>query len=1537
MAEKAGGRAGKAGDWYEHLWVVKQALLVLGGERESICWEAIGDDERGVDVWVAHTDGTREAHQCKRQNGTKSKWTIKDLARNGALVAAKAQLSRDDNHRYVLVSADPATELRELTERARTCNNSIQNFLVHMLDTKLRKAAFGYLCDQWELDPAQPDDGSLALNWLQRMEYEHFDMEVASRPQVERLARALVQGDPPHVVSTIGVFLAKNLGNDIYADLLLRQLQENGFRLLDLSSEPKLPVAVNRLKARFLGALEHLLIDGSVLSRPEVAGLVSMIKDDNGPRLIWVHGNAGSGKSGALYELVQHLDRDKVPCLPLRLDRLVPARSPHHYGREVCDLPASPAGSLSALAGRRKSVLILDQIDAVRWSGAHTSHAWEVCKEVVAEALDSPNMRVVVALRTFDLQDREVQHWKQRQVGPPDRRLKSATCAVGELPEAEVARVLSRRNVPLKAMTPRQRSLMRTPLGLYLWCAVHKDGSSGGRTFSTFTSLMREFWNDRWKRLESMRVPPEDVQAVLDTLTQYMDRVGTLRAPTKILSPRYSQALAALFSLHILTQDSTSVSFAHQSYADYLIALGVQQEALEGGKQPIEWVQAHDQSLFRRGQLRQLLTLLRDAEPALYIKTVRDLLLGEGVRFHFRYLALRLLGTWDEALDDEVSLLVTLYSQPKWQGHVLREILWVSAAFFLAFHERGVFQAQLASGEDSQINVALYTIRGMGTRFGGIIDRLLDPYWSAKDPWPTRIGYVIAHSIEEDTDRMFEFRLAQTQACARHEFTHFSEAWAVAMPTRCLRLTRAHAKAYIGKCRQFVGAKDGKEPPQWARVTKGLEKAISAACRAAPLSAWKFLAPCVEALGRLRRTRRRGDYTFRRGMSQAAASLRRWTIVAGQTLASSRPDKFVQFASPYLKTRSLTMRRVLLASVAHGGRRLADVGLGWLCDLPEFLGAGPRRYAGSPYGASRWAPASYVIRRLSKVCSDDMYQRLERLILGYREADELESCRAKLRQARAGYDIWPNRVGLAQNALLAALPPDRMSPQARALAGVWRQKFGPPVFPKKEVMRFRPVVSPVPRDRLHAISDRQWLKTIARSWPQERRRVENGKGAAVLEASPERFAADLGEMAKREPRRFAKLALLIPPSAGAVYLGRILSNLIAPGSPRSDSRSAAPAPPTRKQLRLLLEHVGYSEDYGVATGFCDIVGADPGAMWPDIVLDQLERYATEHPDPGPENTKRELVMTEWNCVRGRAAHAMGALLMKKPVKWKRFIPTIEKLVRDAHLAVRLAAIGVCGALLKSDRALAIKLFLEACADDECRVAAERSAQHFIRYVCRKHWPEIVPLIQRMVDSGYDEAVEHGVSWMVVTSLEAGFGASALSLYLGGSRAHRKGCAAVAVEFARTDSTEAACQEILTHLFDDESEDVRKEASSVFHHHDLYARPGFEVFAEKYSRSRAFLDDPWILLHGLAAYPGRLSRFSNVILDVCDVIGGDRVEHNLRVRGHDVDDLASVLLRLYEQSQDGGDRPTQTKCLDAWDGLLERGLGGVREQLAELDS
>jgi hypothetical protein len=457
MSQLTGGRADKFGNAFEQLWIVRLALDVVEGRATAIKWEPLGPEGAGVECDVRRPDGSKEKHQCKIENGTKENWSAADL--HEVLTSAKEHLESGPTTGFFFVSRDPARLPSDLADRARGCDDSGKDFLAHCLTSNLHRRNYQSLCTSWGLDSTDEADAQTAIGLLRRMDFERGIWEPTERQLLYRLAEAIVEGDGKQVVNFLGQHLEETLGTTHRSDDLRAALRGRGLPPLDLIHDPRVPDGIERLQLGFRSALEPHLIGAGVIPRPEPAELVEKIRADGGSRLLFVTGDAGSGKSGVLLDAVRILGEEAVPYLPIRLDTHYPDRAVRAYSTERLGLPASPATCLRALAAGRRAVLIVDQLDAVRWTSANSDAGWELCKEIIDEALRLPNISVVVAGRTVDLdEDPRIQHWKKaKQAG---ETIEVQPFKVGPIPEDAVASAVGSYGVEYASLPPREKELL---------------------------------------------------------------------------------------------------------------------------------------------------------------------------------------------------------------------------------------------------------------------------------------------------------------------------------------------------------------------------------------------------------------------------------------------------------------------------------------------------------------------------------------------------------------------------------------------------------------------------------------------------------------------------------------------------------------------------------------------------------------------------------------------------------------------------------------------------------------------------------------------------------------------------------------------------------------------------------------------------------------------------------------------------------------------------------------------------------------------
>lgn len=439
--------------------------------------------------------------------------------------------------------------------------------------------------------------------------------------------------------------------------------------------------------------LRERLIAGTWIGRPQVTDAIERITGSAPPRVLLVHGRPGAGKSAVLLGILEGLIERGVPVLPLSLSTRPPDGSVHQYGQAL-GLHASPVAALRATAGAKPAVLLVDQLDALRLTTSAAATTWQICTQMLRAAIADLNTVLVVACRTFDLEnDHNIRRWKQ----DIERIYQGgvATVDVADLTSADVELVLRAVRVEYSALPPKLQRLLLHPNTLSAWHQLVTRGS-GRRDFATQTQLLAELIATL--RLEASRDHPAldvDVQIVLERAREQMETRGRLTVPMSLFDDRLI-ALRACCSVGLLVQSGGVVSFPHQSYFDHLVARAALRTSGRSAADILDWIK-RDQSLQRRDQLRQLLFVLREEDPLVAANAI-ELLLNDGqVRFHLKQLVFGVLREAEPVSLHEVDMIVRLLSSVDWVEHVHARLLWRSTTWFDALHFHGVWRTCLST------------------------------------------------------------------------------------------------------------------------------------------------------------------------------------------------------------------------------------------------------------------------------------------------------------------------------------------------------------------------------------------------------------------------------------------------------------------------------------------------------------------------------------------------------------------------------------------------------------------------------------------------------------------------------------------------------------------------------------------------------------------------------------------------------------------------------------------------------------------------
>ena len=887
MAFELGGRADKLGNRHEGRWIAKQLHRLLREEIKSVTIEAIGDDEQGVDLWIEGNDGKRQAQQCKARNVSKEFWTVSDLASRGVLKKIKHQLDRDENYEFLFVSGVSNTIFRDICDSARNSNGNSEDFYKFQILTRGEESqkAYSEFCKAVSLNNETFQDRQIAFNYLRRIRTTLFPDDYNCWLDLLTETRFILTGEPEVIVSCLMNYAENNdkLGNVIYADELYKYFEEKEITLKNLSHDHRILPTIQNLQQEFKESIFPRLIDHKPLVREETSKCIDEL-EKNG--LVILHRSAGVGKSGVLYELANSLNANGILYLPIRVDRRVPTNTAEQYGKSM-GFNDSPVFCLSVVAGKRPCVLIIDQLDAIRWTSAHSFNSLDVCKELVRQVIslrrDKKDVRVVISCRTFDMEhDPELRNWLS------DNKNNGYMWSKIEINPLNVTTIRSNVGETYDQMQDKQKRLLSNPQNLYMW----KELNSECRSFIlSSVDLLRQFWSYKFSQMERSGIAISVIKEILDILINHMEPHGKIAAPCRLLLGYSEKAITELKSNGIIQEQNQVVSFCHQSYLDYLIADNAVRE-IDAGKNILDWIGVKEnQNLFRREQLRQALNMISDDSLGKFLETIKEILKSGSIRFHLKHLSLEVLGQLPIVNSELINFCIELQNNDFWRPHIIDTVYFGHDVFIIELVDRGVLNNWLDSNSPNIVDQALTLLRSVVEKIPDHVAEILWQYIDINVEWPKKILETIGWQIPRDSDKLFALRLNLAKKSVILHVINWKDICSTS-PLRAIKLIETYLSTYPNEI--MLNRTDR------SRLEELYEDDIEALTEVAhmyPKDTWDMLVAHVERLTNLVENkyglRMLWDIHYRHKTSyQITNGIKKVLSEAGKKLALDMPNDF---------------------------------------------------------------------------------------------------------------------------------------------------------------------------------------------------------------------------------------------------------------------------------------------------------------------------------------------------------------------------------------------------------------------------------------------------------------------------------------------------------------------------------------------------------------------------------------------------------------------------------------------------------------------
>ncbi len=1290
--------------------------------------------------------------------------------------------------------------------------------------------------------------------------------------------------------------------------------------LQDWSLQSPIRDRIEQLCRAYTEPLQAERINGVTL-RLQGSELLDAIPSE--AKKVLVVGNAGGGKSTTLAALVDRISAAGVPIISLRFDQIPEGVSTTaELGRKL-GLPESPSLVLAGLATGGPAMLVIDQLDAVSFVSGRRAESWALFESLCDEVERHRNISLVVGCREFDLEhDHRMRRLKAAESG-------FIVCHLKALSGEEVDNALRAAGIDPSSIQPALKPILTTPLHLALLLRLVPEARTGVHTRD---ELFDSYWVDSEQKFRGRLGTATSWTKVIDRLTEWLSENQELSAPKFVLDEFATEA-GVLASQHFLVLNDGRYRFFHESLFDYAFA---RRFAARNG-QLLDLLVTSEQHLFRRAQVRQMLSFYRASKEHKYFQELTAVLGDARVRFHIKRFVLQ----WLSSIADPTQREWTVLQAAAANCTELREhIISASAGnvgWFDVLDSTKFFDVALSSNDERRQNEAIWLMS-----FPGVVEQrpdriaeLVEAHWQTDERWTNLVLIIFRTGDVFYSRRLFEIFVALIDEGAfdvRGQSNR--DVWWILYPTSekhpgLASEAIAHwfdRQLEVWRETKDAVSQDEKAGRDWRSFKSAFQgngqhgDVVGRAAAGEPAEFAKLFLPRITALIRETAKEFAGDLKTDPFWSLRMFGESHWDVTqdvfehlarALEAVARSLPETLDRLLQTYYDDDCDSIAFLVLRSWSAAPQFFAD-------RIADYLASDSRCLkVGYTAGGGRIFVSTEAVKAASAHCSVGRAARLESAILDF-------------------HDQWEDKClparGRKQLDLLLAFDASRMSKRGLQKLHELQRKFpgARPVPPQG--IRGGVVPSPIPTTAMDRMSDEQWIRAMQKHAGVTHRFDPDGD----IVGGEHQIGIYLQNYAQKDPRRFIVIAQKMPEGLPPSYFEFIAYGIATALGNDATTVSADEAASFVRRLDRLP-----GRPCGRVIGW--LFQRASQLDWPEDTVDILAWYATEDPDPDADHavrvappddssSKLDLYSTGINSARGSAAEGIGRLLFNKRDQYERLIPAVRSLVRDRSLAVRSCSIVGLLACLNIDSREAIALFNE-CVSGNPDLLETFYIRRFVHFAAFKDFGAIRPVLGAMLATGRASLAYNAAQELCLLSLDMEALNEELRSVTSGTTEMRKGVASVYAANVGHSRVGDACRKQLKQFFADPDDSVRVQAASAFEHLDK-----LDTSAQSELLAAFLASDPGLLplvpvLRSLERSPVQLPNLVCAIAETCVAACRDEAGNVASSSAAIAMDLTKIVVRLYAQTED---EKIRSRCLSLIDEMERHSFVGLSNELQALD-
>lgn len=1518
-----GGIAGKLGNRYEAKWLVRSLIDVIADKAKWLKFESIETEYRGFEFAVARGQIT-EWHQTKIYS-PKGNWTINALKVEGVLKAFSRRLSADKNAHCYFVSQDNAKDLRTLTEKARISNSYEQYFSALSDDEK--KVAYQNLKKEW----SQPD--KILFDWLQRSHVEIIPVRELDS-FIESYGDLHFHASGKDTFPILREILENHFNKTLTCEGVLTAIKENGvLKFKAWAFDQTISQRLGEETEAYLQTYTPFWTGGETIVRTQVKTLIDEITKPDSPSLVLLTGVAGSGKSGIVRGAIKHLSESKIPHLAFRVDQHLSCKTKSELGKILTDREESPISTLKGTFPDSRSVLFIDQVDAVSEVSGRDGQVKEVIFRLIRDAYNFGGVKVVVACRTFDLEsDPRLKKLKETD--------QTTTINVPLLNWAtEIEPLLKNIGVDVSSLNNPQRQLLRLPINLAVFLEIDDPEFS----FLSLSKLHDKLIEKKQRTISRERKTAWSLIQVLTTMCDWMSQRQKLNAPATVLDP-FSNAVDILTSEGMIISSRGQINFFHESFFDHIYARGFANK----DQNLVNLITSTEQHLFRRTQVRQILEAMRQNDFSRYLIELSSVLsdTDKKIRFHIKVAISQWLSHIDKPSPLEFEIISKSNEPNEKFNQLFRNAVLSTHAWFDLLNEKGWIEQQINCEDKTRSESVLRWLFNVAGERPAEVSRLLRSWWGNDGDRALRLLNWFSH-----------------QAHIKHDDLQLCEDVINSHPSGLFHEESDHIRSLLYTLEQ-------KSPERCGQILHSLFEAWSA------LNPGRNIFEKDEFNGidahSLSEIAEKSPQEFLKGTTDVIVHSIDMVIAEGETGRSGYYFNhrtytgsrfgFDQFLGIYRTALKKVVQKVPETAITylekldpHKHQALMHLYLESIQVNPSFLGDQlPKLATNEIVFDAGWNGANWL--SFAKACchtiphlSTDEKKVIEKVILDYAPEIDIASviCKASDQDSlseifgskRTQIKYYLSRSGHKQWCILETIGEELLSSTAISRLSELRRKF-----PDEEIKKpdnngvYRRNSSSTKQVHYDKMTNCQWLSAFDRYSEVE----DRSNGIGLMNGRTRKLARELQEATKKDPERFAALCLEIPVEAHSDYIKHILSGFEEIKTRIDD------------YLVLVVKHAHNHPQKPFGSNIADLLGRHPYIAANTEILEILIWYALygeaiESEESDVQNTERETVSIDSLLNRGRTVHirgingargmaweALGSVLWNVPEAENKVWDAIKiALEKEKLISVRCSMMKPLAPLFNMSKGRFSDSIRRLIILPDCRLnqnAASRlsplithEGTKLFSYIF--YWlPELADeLVTELLESE-DKTISMIGAWHIFRESFRNDAYSDKSNKLASISAdHRMLLADITCGAINVTENRYRAEALLTEFFLDENEQVRKKAANVFSHVQSEEVELYRELAGMFLKSPAFADNDFSFLHMLKK---ATCDILDLVLKATQQVTTNITENKNQQAQHgpNIHTLQNLLKREYTSSESNTE--AREKILDLIDHMLFHEIYGA---------